>query len=112
MPSCPPPSWSNTTIAATDRATARALFRDGVALFDEGKVAEARAKFEQCFTLAPVAPVALNLAMVEEATGDLAKARDHLAEACGAAVAKGDAVTAHKAYERMQRIDARLAPQP
>jgi hypothetical protein len=50
--------------------------------------------------------------MAEEAGGDLAKARDHFEQACGAAVAKRDAVSAQKAYEHMRRIDAKLGPRP
>jgi hypothetical protein len=65
-------------ISASDKATAAALFAEARALFDQGKTAEALAKYEASQRLDPTVGALLNIARCHEKLG-------HYASAWGAA---------------------------
>ncbi|HEX8792221.1 MAG TPA: hypothetical protein VF765_14805 [Polyangiaceae bacterium] len=74
---------------ASNKAAAEALFRDGRALYDQGKYPEACAKFAESQRLDPAPGTLLNLAGCYEKNGQTASAWATFKEAMAAAHVKG-----------------------
>jgi len=62
--------------AASETAAARELYAQGVAAAQEGRLAEAIARFERSYALAPRDATLLNLAQVQERDGRVVAAID------------------------------------
>lgn len=65
-----------TASASAQEREARALFEEGVELYDRGRLAEAEDRFRRSLELRPASSVRYNLAAVLEDTGRLAEARE------------------------------------
>ena len=66
--------------AASETAAARELYAQGVEAAQEGRLAEAIARFERSYALAPRDATLLNLAQVQERDGRIAEQQNELDE--------------------------------
>jgi hypothetical protein len=95
--------------AADDRATAQRLFEEGQALFSQGELAKACAKFEGAAALVSSPGVRLNLARCWERLGRTASAWTKYDEALVAAERVGDAAAAAAARHGRASVEPRLS---
>src|SRR5262245_62252923 len=90
-------------------ATAEALFREGTALLDEKRYAEACPKLAESHRLDPATGTLLALAFCHEGEGRLASAWAEFAEVAGRARAEGRTDREHVAREHAANLKPRLA---
>lgn len=99
------------TAATADDPMARAntLFEDGKKLLDDGHVAEACARFDESYRLAPRGGTLLNLGLCHERDGKLLAARRELRDALAMARRDGRADREPVAREHLAAVEAKLA---
>lgn len=99
------------TAATADDPLARSntLFEDGKKLLDDGHVAEACARFDQSYRLAPRGGTLLNLGICHEREGKLLAARRELRDALAMARRDGRADREPVAREHLAAVEAKLA---
>ncbi len=95
--------------ATTDKAMAETLFRDGLKLFDEGKVPEACRKLEASLKLDRVGGTLLALGICHEEEGLTATAWQELLAALSMAKAKGRADREKTAREHLDALEPKLS---
>ncbi len=103
----PSPSTSS-TISDADRATARALFSEGVKLFEEGNYEGAAAKFAAAYGIAPMGAVAMNLGRAYQSAGKAASAWAAYRDATDRFVEEGKADRAEECRARALALEAQL----
>lgn len=84
------------------------LFREGVRLFQSGKVDKACAKFEQSYALDEAAGTLFNLASCHEKEGQLWKARQEFKQLASEMNSAGKTDKAELAEKRAEAVEARL----
>jgi hypothetical protein len=94
---------------ASSKAAAEALFRDGRALYDQGRYPEACAKFAESQRLDPAPGTLLNLAGCYEKNGQTASAWVTFKEAVSAAHVKGRADWEDLARQRAAALEPTLS---
>src|SRR5262245_31495840 len=94
--------------SSDQRTLAEAFFQDGRRLLDEGKVAEACAKFGESQRIAPALGTLLNLAVCHEKQGKLASAWAEFTAVATQAARAGDADRKRFAAERLREIEPRV----
>jgi hypothetical protein len=94
---------------AEDRAAADALFEEGRALIEQGKYAEACAKFAACQKLDPTPGTLLTLGDCYERNGQTASAWATFNEAGSLARQRNDAVRAAEAARRKGLVEPKLS---
>jgi hypothetical protein len=92
-----------------DRALATELFKQGRALLEEGKTADACRKLEESQRLDPGGGTLLNLAICHEAEGKMASAWSELNEAIGIAQRDGRRDRADLAQQHLQAVEPKLS---
>jgi hypothetical protein len=105
-----PPAAAQTT-AAVGRAKEEertALYREGLALAEDGRWDEALQKFEKVVAIRSAPPALVALATAHERVGKLASAKRTHLEARAQARALGDAALAEKAEKALTAIDRRI----
>jgi hypothetical protein len=96
--------------AANENASvAEALFRDGVALFDAGKVREACAKFAESYRLDPANGTLQNEALCHAREGRVATAWAEFALLAGRAAQAGQKDRERMARSQVEELERRLA---
>lgn len=95
-------------VRADDRATAQRLFEEGQALFKDGRIAEACAKFDGAAALVGSPGVRLNLARCLEKVGRTASAWTRYDEALVAAERVGDNAAATAARQGRDALEPKL----
>lgn len=100
-------SAQDAELLPADRATARALFSEGVERVDAQEWAQAADRFERALALYDSAVIRFNLATVYEELGRLVEASEHLRDVIRRDDA--DAEVRAAAAERLTAIDARIA---
>ena len=95
--------------AAGDRAAAQALFDQGVALRDQGRLAEACAKLGESLRLDPGVGTRFNLADCLERTRKFASAWSHFLEVVAATEMAGQPDRAEVARNRAKALEPRLS---
>src|SRR5262249_34967435 len=92
-----------------DKASAAALFDEAAILFDQGKIAEALAKYEASQRLEPTIGALLNVARCQEKLGRLASAWGSLDEVESMAKKQGDEERRSFAAELKKQLDPKLS---
>jgi hypothetical protein len=93
---------------SSTKAAADSLFREGVALADAGKFADAIPKFRASYELDPARGTLLGLAMAEERAGKLLDAYTHFNDLSDQAQKAGDNARQDIAKQRIAALDKRL----
>ncbi|MEZ4441955.1 MAG: tetratricopeptide repeat protein [Polyangiaceae bacterium] len=94
--------------SGVDRAAAQALFDEGIALRDAGRIREACAKLDESLRLDPGVGTRFNLADCLERDGRLASAWSHFLEVVAATQMAGQADRAAAARQRADALEPRL----
>jgi len=94
---------------AQEKAVAESLFRDGRALLNTGKTAEACAKFEDSQKLDPQLGTLVNLALCHETQGRTASAWAEFNEAADQALKGNDEKRRDYARKHAQELDGKLS---
>ncbi len=89
-------------------SVAEALFHEGVALFDGGRVHEACEKFAESFRLDPANGTLQNLALCHEREGKIASAWSEFAQLAGRAAQAGQKEREQMARTRAQQLAPRV----
>jgi hypothetical protein len=102
---CPGPAWADPAAA---KAAADALFREAVALADQGQLGASVQKFEASFELDPARGTLQGWAMAEERLGRLLDAQLRFQRLLELAEAAGDTRRGEFARERLEALKARV----
>lgn len=100
---------SSAAVADDPVARANVLFDEGKKLLDEGRVAEACARLDESYRLAPRGGTLLNLGLCHEREGRLLAARRELRDALATAKREGRADREPVAREHLAAVEAKLA---
>ncbi len=94
----------------SDKAAARDLFTDGVALRDKGELAAALVKFKGAYSLWPSATTGLELGRTHMQMGELIEARERFLETVKIPKKPGETSASQNARDEAQKLAESLVP--